>query len=69
MSRKCAYLTIIKVNALFKGTYQGRDGCCLAEVGLLSPEKTFLPNFSQTKTDLLPSADYCSGLLQIKAFK
>jgi hypothetical protein len=68
MSRKCAYLAIVKVYALFKGTCQGRDGYCLAEVGLLSPEKTFLPNFSQTKTDLLSSADYCGGMPQIKAF-
>jgi len=46
MSRKCAYLTIVKVFALCKQTAQGRDGSSLTDVGLLSPEKTIPVNFS-----------------------
>jgi hypothetical protein len=68
MSRKYAHLTKVKVYAQFIESDQGKDGCCLTETGLLSPEKTIQANFSQTKNSLRPSADYCGGLPQIKAF-
>jgi hypothetical protein len=39
MSRKCAYLTIVKVYARFKETDQRKDCRRLAGVGLLIPPK------------------------------
>jgi|GEM_PF-1374134 len=39
MSRKCAYLTIVKVYMPFEEGGPGKDLCCLAGVGLIASRK------------------------------